>query len=253
MIYDLSQPLYNDGPHYPSHPADSLVFHSHAAIQQDTVEQVQLMTHSGSHVDAPFHFLPELPSISEMPLSHFYGPCIAVDLRPLKPCHPIGADDLRPHESLLTEGVFVLLKTGWGDRRGNTKEFLTEWPYVNGEGARYLVERGVKGIGIDTLSTGGYGDKHIVGNAHRELLRHHKLLMEDIHIPDALLDGRRRFFAAFPILVANASGAWVRAIVWDKGDLDGDRPAPELRTAIPAELTGLLALERKASTERHHA
>jgi kynurenine formamidase len=68
------------------------------------------MTHSGSHVDAPFHFLPELPSISELPSSHFYGPCIAVDLRPLQPAHGITSADLRKHEFLLTEGVFVLLK-----------------------------------------------------------------------------------------------------------------------------------------------
>ena len=48
-----------------------------------------------------------------------------------------------------------------------------------------------------------------------ELLGAEKLLLEDIHIPDELLDGKRRHFAALPILIANAGGAWVRPIVWD--------------------------------------
>jgi kynurenine formamidase len=167
-----------------------------------------------------------------------------VDLRPLPPAHGITAKDLRKHEALLSVGTFVLLKTGWGDHRANTKEFLTEWPYMTGDGAKYLVERGVKGMGIDGLSVGGYGDQDVEGDAHLELLSHQKLLLEDIHIPDALLDGKQRFFAAFPILVANASGAWVRAIVWDQGDLEGSSAATETPTQVPAQVAALISLER---------
>ena len=169
---------------------------------------------------------------------------MGVDLRPIEPKHAIDASDLRKHEARLTEGTFVLLKTGWGDARANTKRFLTEWPYMSGDGARYLVERGVKGFGIDVLSVGGYPDEHAESDAHVELLSKGKLLLEDIRIPDALLDGKRRHFAALPILIANAGGAWVRAIVWDTGDLDGEQPAAEDRTALPESVAGMIALER---------
>ena len=77
---------------------------------------------------------------------------------------------------------------------------------MSGDGAQYLVNRGVKGMGIDALSVGGYGDEHAEADAHRILLSKQKLLLEDIHIPDELLDGTRRYFPALPILVANASG-----------------------------------------------
>ena len=244
MIYDLSQPLFNDAPQFPGQLANSVVYAQRAAVSAATVERLELMTHSGTHIDAPFHFLPQLPSVSELPLSYFYGPCVAIDLRPIEPAHGITAEDLRPHESLLTPGVFVLLKTGWGDERNNSKKFLTQWPYMTGDGARYLVSRDVKGMGIDGLSTGGYGDEHVEGDAHRELLSHQKLLLEDIHIPDALLDGKIRRFQAFPILIANASGAWARCLVWDSGDLDSDTPAPEVRAEIPASVTSLLDMER---------
>ncbi len=247
MIYDLSQPLFTDAPQFPGQPPNSVLYVQRVPVDGATVERLQVMTHSGTHVDAPFHYLPHLPAISELPLSHFYGPCVAVDLRPLAPSHGIVADDLRKHEHVLTEGTFVLLKTGWGDRRVNTKEFLTEWPYMTGEGAKYLVERGVKGMGIDALSTGGYGDQHVEGDAHIELLSHNKLLLEDIHIPDELLDNKRRHFSTFPILIANAGGSWVRAIVWDTGDLDGDQPAAEKRSEIPASIASLIELERAGS------
>ena len=165
----------------------------------------------------------------------------------LAPSHPIDSADLRKHQAVITEGVFVLLKTGWGDHRANTKSFLTQWPYMSGDGARYLVERGVKGMGIDGLSTGGYPDEHAEADAHLELLSRQKLLLEDIHIPDALLDGKRRHFAALPILIANASGAWTRPIVWDTGDLDGDTAAPEVRTDLPPSVAALIDLERRQS------
>ncbi|ADW71282.1 cyclase family protein [Granulicella tundricola] len=244
MIYDLAQPLYNNGPQFPDQPPNSIRYYQRAVVKGATVERLEIMTHSGSHVDAPFHYKPQLPTISELPLSHFYGPCVGLDLRPVEACHAIDADDLQKHETLITEGVFLLLKTGWGDRRANTKEFLTDWPYMSGDGARYLVERGIKGLGIDVLSTGGYPDEHAEADAHLELLGAQKLLLEDIHIPDELLDGRHRHFAAFPILIANAGGSWVRPVVWDTGDLDGAQPATELRTELPPSVAGLIALER---------
>jgi kynurenine formamidase len=54
---------------------------------------------------------------------------------------------------------------------------------MSGDGARYLVQRGIKGFGIDVFSTGGYPDSHAESDAHLELLGHSKLLLEDIRMP----------------------------------------------------------------------
>lgn len=244
MLYDLAQPLYNHAPQFPDQPPNSIEYQQLAVVKGATVERVQAMTHSGSHVDAPFHYLPHLPTITELPLSHFYGSCVAIDLRGLSSAHPIAPEDLHKHEPLITDGVFVLLKTGWGDRRNNTKEFLTAWPYMSKKGAEYLLERRVKGMGIDALSTGGYPDKEAEAGAHKILLEANKLLLEDIRIPDALLDGKRRRFAAFPIMIANAGGAWVRPIVWDEGDLDHDPPARENISHLPIAIAEQVRLHR---------
>ena len=247
MIYDLAQPHYNHAPQFPGQPPNSVLYQQLAVVADATVERCEFMSHSASHVDAPFHYIPDGACIHELPLSHFYGPCVAIDLRPLEPCHPISADDLRRYEKLITPGTFVLLKTGWGDMRRNTKEFLTAWPYMSKSGADYLMDRQAKGMGIDALSTGGYGAYHVQADAHVVLLGACKLLLEDIHIPDELLDGKRRHFSAFPILIANAGGSWVRPLVWDTGDLDGDRPAAEKPAVLPQEVSALSALVRSGA------
>jgi arylformamidase len=246
MIYDLAQPHYNHAPQFPGQPPNSVEYQQLAVVDGATVERCTFMTHSGSHVDAPFHYLPHLACIHELPLSHFYGPCVAIDLRGFEPSHPIDADDLRKHEPLITHETFILLKTGWDEKRANTKEFLTAWPYMSGNGAQYLLDRQVKGMGIDGLSTGGYPDKHAEADAHELLLGAEKLLLEDIYIPEALLDGKRRHFAAFPILIANAGGAWTRPIVWDDGDLDSNSSAPELAAKIPPSVAAAMELQRSA-------
>lgn len=244
MIYDLSQPHFNGAPQFPKQPPNSTEYQQLAIVEGATVERCEYMTHSGSHVDAPFHYKPELPTISELPLSHFYGRCVALDMRGLKPEHGMTAEDLRKHEALITPGIFVLLKTGWGDKRANTKEFVTEWPYMTGDGARYLLERGVKGMGLDGLSTGGYPGKKAESSAHLLLLGAKKLLLEDIHIPDELLDGKVRYFACFPILIANAGGAWVRAVVWDEGDLEREGAVEQVGPLIPESVAEQVKMMR---------
>ena len=78
------------------------------------------------------------------------------------------------------------------------------------------------------------------------MLGANKLLLEDIRIDDALLDGKKRHFAAFPILIAGAGGAWVRPVVWDDGDLDGETAVEEKTAHIPDSIRAQMQLQRGA-------
>ena len=90
-----------------------------------------------------------------------------------------------------------------------------DYPYLDGDGARYLLERNVRGVGTDAVSIGGYGDPSVGEPAHLVLLSAGRFIVEDMHLPDVLLDGRRRTFCAFPILLAGAGAAWARPVAWD--------------------------------------
>jgi arylformamidase len=218
MICDLSQAIFNNVPQWPKFRPSTMTIPHLTAIESANVERLELMTHTGTHVDAPFHFFPEAETIDALPLSHFHAPCLALDLRSKEAGSGIVAADLERYSSDIRVGMVVLLKTGWAEKRALTREFLTAWPYLTGEGAEYLVSRGIHGVGIEGLSIGGWNDPEKETAAHKILLGAKKLIIEDICVPLAMLDGRTRHFAAFPVLIQGAGGAWTRAVAWDEGE-----------------------------------
>lgn len=219
MIYDLSQPIFNNVPQWPKFRPSTMTIPHLTAIESANVERLELMTHTGTHVDAPFHFFPGAETIDALPLSHFHAPCLALDLRSKEAGSGIVAADLERYSSDIRVGMIVLLKTGWAEKRALSKEFLTAWPYLTGEGAEYLVSQGIHGVGIEGLSIGGWDDPEKETAAHKILLGAKKLIIEDICVPEAMLDGRTRHFAAFPVLIQGAGGAWTRAVAWDEGEM----------------------------------
>jgi arylformamidase len=219
MIYDLSQPIFNNAPQWPRFWPTSMTFPHLTATESANVEWLELMTHTRTHLDAPLHFFPEAEKVDSLPLNHFHRPCVALDLRHKEAGSGITPADLVPHVKSIRPGVIILLKTGWGDKRALTKEFLTAWPYLSGDGAGLLVSRDIHGVGIEGLNIGGYEDPEKETAAHRVLLGAKKLIIEDIRMPESLLDGRVRHFAAFPVRIEEASGARARVVAWDAGEL----------------------------------
>jgi kynurenine formamidase len=155
MICDLSQPVFNNVPQWPKFRPSTMTIPHLAAIESANVERLELMTHTGTHIDAPFHFFPEAETVDQLPLSHFHASCLALDLRHNEAGSGIVAADLESHKGKIRNGMIVLLKTGWAEKRALSKEFLTAWPCVTGEGAEYLVSFGIHGVGIEGLSIGG--------------------------------------------------------------------------------------------------
>lgn len=214
-FYDLSQPVFTDCPQWAKYEPVSITRPFTTAMNGYNAEKVVLMTHAGTHVDAPAHFFDEAPAIEAMPLDAFAGTAMFVDMRRKRKSEPIGAADLAPIADRIAPGDVVLLNTGWGHKRAVTREYLTEWPWLDGTGAELLVARGVKGVGIDALSLGGWGDDEKGRPCHRTLLGAGRFIVEDLRVPDEVMDGKKRPFCAFPILLRGCGGAWARAVAWD--------------------------------------
>jgi len=81
------------------------------AIESANVERLELVTHTGTHIDAPYHFFPDTETVDALPLSHFHGPCVALDLRHKKAGSGITAQDLEDHDDHIEHGFIVLLNT----------------------------------------------------------------------------------------------------------------------------------------------
>jgi kynurenine formamidase len=84
-------------------------------------------------------------TIDEIPLETYVGPATILDLREKLPGSSIQRADIAPFADRIEPGDIILLNTGGGRRRANNKEFLTEYVYLDGEAAQFLVDHGSKG------------------------------------------------------------------------------------------------------------
>lgn len=216
-VYDLSQPVFSNCPQYPDtnpRPVQIRLFYT-LAVQGVNKEIVELSTHTGTHCDAPFHFFDDGKTIDQIPLDTYIGPATILDLRGKKPGSAVERSEIERFADRIAPGDIVLLNTGWGHKRANTKEFLTEYVYLGGEAAQYLVDRGAKGVGIDAVSLGGYNDPSKAVPAHKILLGNAKFIVEELFFPDEVMDERKRLFVAAPVKLQGTGGAWARAMLWE--------------------------------------
>jgi kynurenine formamidase len=217
IVYDLSQPVYADCPQYPDtnpRPAQIRLFYMQA-LQGVNKEIVEISTHTGTHCDAPYHFFSDGKTIDEIPLTTYIAPALVVDVRGKAPGSAIELEDLESVLGDLVPGDIALLNTGWGPKRANTREFLTDYVYLGEAGARALLDRGVVGVGIDAVSLGGYNDPAKAGPAHRVLLGAGRFIVEELCFPEAVMDKRKRLFVGVPVKLRGCGGAWTRAMLWE--------------------------------------
>lgn len=113
-IVDLSVPLESGMTVFPGDP-EAEIGPALAISRGDAVNVLSLHigSHSGTHIDAPYHVLEDGPRLDELPLERFLGPAVVADVRHLNPEDPIEWEDLAPAHGYLRSGAILLLHTGW--------------------------------------------------------------------------------------------------------------------------------------------
>ena len=212
-LIDLSQPIYAGCPNWPGDPpvrVESLAAHNK---DQWFVEQLTLTPHTGSHIDAPLHKLPKGAAIDAIPLERFAGLAVLADLRGSRPEMPFTSTWLSRHLRTELEDKIVLLVTGWGAQRGKVEDWAGQGPYVAPDGADWLAEQNLRGVGIDTISIGGTREPQN-SRTHHTLLDAGLWIMEDLRLPDELFDLPQPVqFWGLPIHLRGASGSFCRPVV----------------------------------------
>lgn len=132
-----------------------------------TLWKISMGAHSGTHMDAPVHFLRGGKGLDEMPLSAVIGPARVIAIRD-PDC--IRVEELRPHR--IRRGERILFKTRNSARVWKTDGFIKEFVYLSTEAGRYLAARRVRTVGVDYLSVGGYKKKR-AGGASRAVEGRH--------------------------------------------------------------------------------
>src|SRR5688572_2538293 len=111
------------------------------------ITALELGAHTGTHVDAPLHFLPDGAGAEQLPLEVLIGPAVVLDLRRVE-------GDVRAADLDFPDGVERLLLKTPNSRLWDRDEFVADHVTIAPDAARLLVERGVKLVGIDYLSVG---------------------------------------------------------------------------------------------------
>ncbi len=197
---------------FPAYPRPSVTQWTTREAHGFLAEALFLVTHTGTHIDAPWHFEPRGKKIDELPLTAFVAPGHVLDLRGVPARALISSARLRKTRSSLPRpirrGDAILLRTGW-ERRLGRRSYLSDNPGLSGAAAEELVGWGLTLVGIDTANI----DHPSAGDypAHHTLLRSGVLVMENV-VNLAMLGSRPFHLVAFPLNLAGATGSPVRAV-----------------------------------------
>lgn len=157
---DLTQPL---GPQTVLWSAeDQVTATTEATHERDGMyfRSLSMPEHSGTHIDAPAHFGPGQAMLDEVPIERLVARLFVADVSHLVSADPdftFSESDLNDFEARygkVTEGSAFLLHTGWDRYLDDPHRYLRSmrFPGFGADAAETLVDRGVAGIGIDTLS-----------------------------------------------------------------------------------------------------
>ena len=211
-IIDLSHVLREGMPSWPTDPA-----YQHRVVESSdrgdmfTHYEIALDEHGGTHVDAPRHRYAEGAGIDELPLQQFVGHAVVIEATQLGMCGVLTGAHIAAWEAEHVEiqaGDIVLLHFGWDELWDDREAFLKDWPGLSADGAAYLAEKQVKGVGTDALSIDVYDT--VDYPAHGILLEQGVAIFENVaHLKEMPAEFT---FMALPLRISSGSGAPVRAV-----------------------------------------
>lgn len=175
-IYDVTVPVSEQVPIYEGDPRVSIETPSTIAGGDNAnVSRMCLGVHTGTHVDAPNHFIDGTRRVDELDVEKLVGPCRVVEI-------PADADAIGPEHLDGLDGVErVIFKTKnsafWNEPE---KGFRTDFTHLLPEAAEALVQNGVKLVGIDYLSIEKFGSTDFA--THLTLLGKEVVILEGVDL-----------------------------------------------------------------------
>jgi arylformamidase len=206
QTYDISLTISPDLVTWPGNPGIDL--NRISKIEEganSNVTQIVMGAHTGTHVDAPFHFLPDGKTVERLQLKALTGRVYVISM---------------PNVDVITASVLENAEIPPRTRRllfktrnsqywlHPTKDFQPDFVGISADGAEFLVKRGVKLVGIDYLSISPY---HKSRPTHEILLKAGVVIVEGLNLSE-INQGRYTLYC-LPLKLAGSDGAPARAIL----------------------------------------
>ena len=203
-LIDVTVPIDQSLPSYPGNTPFSMEpIKRIARGDSSNVSTLHLSAHTGTHVDAPRHFFDDRPGAEGLPLEMLLGRARVVEITSRKGVAPEDFADVD-----LSEDVRVLLKTS-NSRLWGSSDFHKDYVGVTEAGAKFLIERGVKVLGVDYLSVEIF--KAPGAPAHHVLLGGGTIVIEGLNLRD--VEPGVYDMICLPLRIVGADGAPARVIL----------------------------------------
>mgnify|MGYP001399894313 CR=1 FL=1 len=199
-IFDISMPITRFMPVYKGKDQKRPIFGIDSDFSSGTAYETRLEInlHTGTHLDAPLHMIPDGYTMEKIDLSKVVTDCKVIDLTDVK--DKITGEDL--HRFHIIEGDFILLKT-----RNSYEDILEkDFVYLDKSGAEYLKDLKIKGVGIDALGIERNQPGH---ETHICLFGSDIVILEGLRLKD--IDEGEYLLSAAPVFIPGAEASPVRA------------------------------------------
>jgi kynurenine formamidase len=222
-VIDISQTLGPGIPVYPGFPDPRCeTIYSQQAGKDANVEMIQFVPHSGTHMDAPYHFFSQMRRVDELPVDCLIGPGVVVDLSAKKGSVALEAEDIQRWEQSTGESIqpgdIVLLRSdhskNWKVGQESGLFWKNGWPYLAKSAVEYLAGKAIKTLGVETFSP---DPEFQASNNSDVYLTHHSFLPKGILIMECLanldqIPTPRGLVVALPLKLAGGSGSPLRVV-----------------------------------------
>ncbi len=202
---DISVPVQTGMVHWPGDP-DVKLTRQHNMAKGDVCNFTRLSfgAHTGTHMDAPLHFVADGESIDKLPIDATVGRCRVIEIRARTAIEP---RHLERHR--LRRGERVLFKTANSRKSWKSAAFDEQFISISADAARYLVDRGVRTVGVDYLSIGGWQRDGV--ETHQIILGAGIWVIEGLDLA-AVKPGSYEL-VCLPLKLLGAEGAPARAVL----------------------------------------
>ena len=202
-IIDISWPISQNMTSYKNNKPITLTTFKDFPHDVARDSNLVLNSHTGTHVDAPSHFLEDGPSIENFTLDQFIGPCQVLDLSHKTDC--ITAHDLE--DTNIQPEFIILLKTK-NSLQSATATFNANFIYLERSGAHYLIDKKIKAVGFDYL---GIERNQSDYKTHKALLKLNIPIIEGLRLEH--VSTGNYFFIFLPLKINGLEAAPGRAIL----------------------------------------
>ena len=204
-IIDISWPVSQNMTGYKDRRI--VTFEQRKDFEKDYVREttITIDAHSGTHVDAPSHFMRDGKTIDAVSLNSLVGTCTVLDLTAVQ--EKITRADLMVHDAVINAGDIVLLKTA-NSALESTALFNPVFVYLEASGAQYLQEKKVKAVGIDYLGIERAQPAH---ETHVTFMSNDTVIIEGLRLQHVCAGAY--FFCCLPLNVIGIEAAPARAVL----------------------------------------